>query len=546
MINSSLALSESDKFKLFWASFLALTAAGVGFVFRVMIPDIWATDFSITSEQVGVLTGAALWPIAITMILFSLLVDKIGYKVSMFFAFALQSISVVLTIQASSVDQLWWACFCAGLGHGIVEAVINPLCASIYRDNKSKMLNILHASWPAGIVLGGVIYMLLIGAKAEDGTQFLWIDIKWVFWFMLLPVAAYGIMFLTCFRFPVDERVEANVSMKEMLREFGGLGAFLASSFLLYELFSQLGLDERIDALEWGDNGKLYLCIGLGAIFGFLFGAWVKSSGKFLFFFLCAIMVPLAAAELATDAWIRSLMEPIMGSAAIWAIIFSAGIMMFLRFFAGIPLKFVSPPVLLLISSIFSIVGLYALSASAGAWIFAAFVLYAIGQTFYWPTMLGLVSEQFPKGGAMTLNTVSAMGLLTVGIFGFPFLGAVQDNYNTQTLGRVESAMYADVKTNETTFTDNSDADNPKEVPLFKSENFFGYRYDSMNKAEFLKKVPQERRAALDEELKSTSKSSLKVAALLPASMAIAFLLIIIYFATKGGYRPIVLSEKGK
>ena len=157
-----LELTDADKKKLFWASFLALTAAGVGFVFRVMIPDMWASDFQITKAQVGALTGAALWPIAVTMILFSLLVDKIGYKASMFFAFALQAASVVLTIKADSYQTMWWACFCAGLGHGVVEAVINPLCASIYRDEKSKWLNILHASWPAGIVLGGIAYILMV------------------------------------------------------------------------------------------------------------------------------------------------------------------------------------------------------------------------------------------------------------------------------------------------------------------------------------------------------------------------------------------------
>ena len=54
--------------------------------------------------------------------------------------------------------------------------------------------------------------------------------------------------------------------------------------------------------------------------------------------------------------------------------------------------------------------------------IFVAFALYGVGQTFYWPTVLGFTAEQFPKGGAMTLNTVSAMGLLTLGIFGMPFL----------------------------------------------------------------------------------------------------------------------------
>ena len=83
--NSTRHLTATDKQMLFWASFLALTAAGVGFVFRVMIPDMWVESFQVTKADVGVLTGAALWPIAITMILFSLLVDKIGYKVSMFF-----------------------------------------------------------------------------------------------------------------------------------------------------------------------------------------------------------------------------------------------------------------------------------------------------------------------------------------------------------------------------------------------------------------------------------------------------------------------------
>lgn len=539
MKNSALALSELDKQKLFWASFLALTAAGVGFVFRVMIPTMWEGHFQINLETVGQLTGAALWPIAITMILFSLLVDRIGYKVSMFFAFALQAASVVLTIRATDITALWWACFCAGLGHGVVEAVINPLCASIYRDQKSKMLNILHASWPAGIVLGGVCYMLLI-----DPEKALWDNTRWIFWLMLVPVVCYGLLFLMCRRFPVDQRVEANVPMREMLREFGGLGAFLASSFLLYEIFTQVGLNDAIGQLGWGDNGKLYLCLGLGVVCGILFGWAVGSPGKILFFFLCVIMIPLATAELATDAWIQTLMKPIMGAnAAGWAIVFSAGIMMTLRFFAGIPLKVMSPPVLLLVSSIFSIIGLYALSSSQGAWIFAAFVLYAVGQTFYWPTMLGLVSEQFPKGGAMTLNTVSAMGLLTVGIFGFPFLGAVQDHYNTQTLEKTEPALFAEVRDSDRKFVDNTNPEKPVDKPFFESKNFFGVRYDSMNKDEFLKIVPPDQLATVEKDLKSTSQSSLKVAAVLPAIMAVAFLLIIIYFMIRGGYRPVHLDS---
>ena len=533
-------LTESDKQKLFWASFLALTAAGVGFVFRVMIPDMWVDSFQVTKADVGALTGAALWPIAITMILFSLLVDKIGYKASMFFAFILQVASVVLTIMATDYRTMWYACFCAGLGHGVVEAVINPLCASIYRDKKSTMLNILHASWPAGIVLGGIFYLLLANSGENPG----WGEVKWVFWFMLAPVFAYGVLFIMCSRFPVDERVEANVSMTEMLREFGGLGAFLASTFLLYEFFAQFGIDGSISDLGWGSNGKLYLCLLLGALVGAVVGFAVGSKGKILFFILCLIMIPLATAELATDAWIQSLMKPILGTeAAGWAIVLSAGIMMTLRFFAGIPLKVMSPPVLLLVSSLFSIVGLYAMSVSAGLSIFGAFVLYAIGQTFYWPTMLGFVSEQFPKGGAMTLNTVSAMGLLTVGIFGSPFLGAVQDHYNTQTVIAQEADKFEDVKTNGIQFTDTTNPDEPVEKPIYELKNFFGVEYESVNREEFKKLLPSENQATLDESLASTSQSSLKVAAILPLVMAAAFLLIIIYYGATGGYKPIVLSD---
>lgn len=541
MEDSTKHLTEADKQKLFWASFLALTAAGVGFVFRVMIPDMWVEGFQITKADVGALTGAALWPIAITMILFSLLVDKIGYKISMLFAFLLQGASVILTYMATDYTTMWYACFCAGLGHGVVEAVINPLCASIYRDSKSKMLNILHASWPAGIVLGGVFYLLLINPEAQNG----WDNVKWVFWFMLLPVVVYGILFLMCSRFPVDERVEANVSMTEMLKEFGGLGAFLASTFLLYELFSQFGLNGAIDSLGWGSNGKLYVCLLLGTLIGSVIGFMVGSKGKILFFILCLIMIPLATAELATDAWIQSLMRPILGAkAAGWAIVLSAGIMMTLRFFAGIPLKVMSPPVLLLVSSLFSIAGLYAMSFAGGWMIFGAFVLYAIGQTFYWPTMLGFVSEQFPRGGAMTLNTVSAMGLLTVGIFGFPFLGAVQDHYSTQTVMSQQTEQFEEVKSTGMTFVDATNPDSPVDKPIYEAKNFFGVQYDSVNRGEFMKLLSVDNQNALDESLASNSQSSLKVAAVLPLVMAIAFLLIIIYYAMIGGYRPVVLSDE--
>ena len=521
-------LTKRDRSLLFWASFISLMAAGLGFAFRAMVPHLWGAEYNVLDADVGKLLGAGLWPIAIMMILFSFIVDKIGYKVSMMCAFALQAASVVLTFTATSFNGMLWACILAGLGHGVVEAVINPLVASLYREEKTKWLAILHASWPAGIGIGAAIYMTLFaGAENWAGAKIAWV-------IMLLPVLAYGVMYLMCKRFPVDERVEAKVPYKDMLKELGGLGAFLAISFVGYELYSQLGL------FATGQYTRLLAALGIGAVGGAIFGFAVKSAGRWLFFFLCLLMVPLATAELATDGWIQNLMRPTLGEYAGWALVFSAAIMTVLRFFAGIPLKRVGPLGLLLISSVFSIIGLFALSAAAGVWIFVAFVFYAVGQTFYWPAMLGLTSEQYPKGGALTLNTVSAMGLLTVGIFGFPFLGAVQDNYDAKAVLAAQPAIVKVVKAEERT----TDVKGQPEL-IVEEKVLFGVKYPSINANAIMAQpeFPEEGKAPLQEEIKNSGRKTLRVASVLPITMALGFLAMMIWFKVHGGYKPVHLTD---
>ena len=523
-------LTAKDRNLLFWASFIALLAAGLGFAFRAMVPQLWGLEYNVSEAEVGKLLGAGLWPIAIMMILFSFIVDKVGYKISMMCALALQAASVVMTFMASSFTGMWWACILAGLGHGVVEAVVNPLVASLYREEKTKWLAILHAAWPAGIGIGAALYMTLFGSVDSWGNaKFAWV-------MMLLPVMGYGVMYLMCKRFPVDERVEAKVPYTGMLKELGGLGAFLAITFVGYELYSQRGLFAE------GQYTRLFASLAIGAVGGSLFGFAVKSAGRWLFFFLCLLMVPLATAELATDAWIQKLMKPSLGQYAGWALVFSALIMTVLRFFAGIPLKRVGPIGLLLISSVFSIIGLFALSAATGVWIFVAFVFYAVGQTFYWPAMLGLTSEQYPKGGALTLNTVSAMGLLTVGIFGAPFLGAVQDSYNAKAVLEAQPAVVEVVKTAQRT-TDEKD----KPELIVQEKVLFGVAYASINTAAIMAQpeFSEDAKLPLEQELKKTGRKTLRVAAALPITMALGFLALLIWFKAHGGYRPVKLVPDG-
>ena len=60
--------------------------------------------------------------------------------------------------------------------------------------------------------------------------------------------------------------------------------------------------------------------------------------------------------------------------------------------------------------------------------ILVAATIYGLGKTFFWPTMLGVVAERFPKGGALTLNITGGLGMIAAGVIGAGILGFIQDN----------------------------------------------------------------------------------------------------------------------
>lgn len=515
------SLTSRDRALLFWASFLSLTAAGTGFAFRVAMGGAYGEEFGLTNQEVGQIFGASLWPIAITMILFSLVVDRTGYKLPMIGAFVLQAVSGVGTYVADSYTVLYLSALAAGLGHGIVEAVINPVCAAVYPKEKTKWLAILHAAWPAGLVLGTLL--IIFSGDLGWRTHALWI---------LVPAVPYVFMFLPC-RFPVDERVQAGVPFKEMLRQVGFLTAALAGGLMVYEVGNQvMGLTGSTPPANWFE-----ISVGVGLGIGLVFGLAVKSIGAPLFFLMCVLMIPLATAELGTDGWIKGLMAPVLSDYEInpaMALVFSASIMLVLRVFAGSILKFMSPPAMLCLSGVFSAVGLYWLSSAAGTAVFIAFVLYAMGQTYYWPCMLGFVSERFPRGGALTLNTVSAIGLLSVGIIGGPLLGSVFDSSIHKTVVAEAPALG---------------------TAASKDSGFLwmkGQAIDPEKAKAFVEALPTDEQAAVTsvytvEGATGTSqvqagRDALTYAARFPMVLFLAFGLIALWFRSRGGYKPIELN----
>src|ERR1051325_891992 len=184
-----------------------------------------------------------------------------------------------------------------------------------------------------------------------------------------------------------------------MLKELGMFGALVGFGLV----FWQLGQPRAGGwAGFWANNHgwPAWVILGLTGAVVVAFGLATRSIGRPFLIFLIVIMMPLATTEIGTDGWISSLMAAPMTAKGFhggWVLVYTSAIMMVLRFCAGPIVHKLSPLGLLATCATLAILGLTALSKTAGAGmaaIFAAATLYACGKTFFWPTMLGLTSEQ--------------------------------------------------------------------------------------------------------------------------------------------------------
>src|SRR5215213_3149036 len=154
--------------RLLWAGFLAILAAGIGAGVRGGILANWAADFGFTGAQLGAIGGAGFTGFCFGIIIGGVIVDKIGYGKLVIAAFLFHVLSAVVTFlaqkgQAQEVafNHLYWGTFIFALANGTLEAVANPLVATLFPENRTHYLNILHASWPAGLALGSIVTIFL-------------------------------------------------------------------------------------------------------------------------------------------------------------------------------------------------------------------------------------------------------------------------------------------------------------------------------------------------------------------------------------------------
>ena len=503
--------TEKPNMALFWGCFIALITTAFAFITRAFLvndPTLWPKSFGLDGVQAQQLFGAGIWPFAISIIAFSLIIDRVGYKTAMYFSFVCYAIYAALALRAHGVitadpsakseayNLLYWGSVILGLGNGTVEAYINPVVATIFRRDKTKWLNILHAGWPGGLVIGGVI-TLALGEKAHS-------DWRVLIYVIAIPALVYLVM-LSRTKFPVNERVASGTTYREMLAEFGILGAAIAS----YLITSQLAqVFNWTPAIQWGLFGAAVLA----------FGAYSRSLGSGILIVLCLIMIPLATTELGTDGAIAGIMEKPM----------AAAIMMVLRFFAGSIIHRISPLGLLAASSVLAVIGLMLLSQASAPWmIFGAATVYGIGKTFFWPTTLGVVSEQTPRGGALTLNAIGGIGMLAVGILGGPVIGAITE------------------KTAQTAIEKNISADAYKSIS--KEGKYILGTYNAVDPDKVLELAKTDKEAAdkITVARGDANQGALAKIAIFPAFMFVCYIALTLYFKTKGGYKAVDINRDG-
>jgi len=536
---------------LFWGCFIALIATAFGFVGRLALLGVWGEEFGLDGAQVGRLAGIGIWPFAVSIIFFSLIIDRIGYKVAMIFAFLGHIIWAIMGVSAYFVSKngntdgayqlLYWGSLILALGNGTVEAFINPVVATMFSKDKTKWLNILHAGWPGGLVITGILTIII--ANMNDVPW--WVNVGLI----AIPAVVYFLMLIGC-KFPVNERVGSGVTYKEMLSEFGILGALVVGFLVTLQLTDFFSNGNTVPLAMW--QKALFAAIGIGIVVAF--GAYTRSLGRPLMFLLTLIMMPLATTEIGTDGWITAIMESVAEGKfhPAWVLVYTSAIMMVLRFFAGPIIKAFSPLGLLAVSAVFAIIGLYTLSFTQGMIIFAAATLYGIGKTFFWPTMLGVVAEQTPKGGALTLNAISGIGMLAVGTLGFPYIGALQEN---KSIAALETPAYeipveevTDGVTNMVMGTV-GDLIHKVQPDLFVDGEFTAvtnkaiYEVIKYTAVDANKIIGDEVNSAVGKVKGKASQSALASMAIFPVIMLIAYLGLIAYFKSKGGYKPIELAD---
>ena len=519
-------MSENNRMRLLWAGFMAILAAGVGFAIRGGIFDNWGKEYGFTASQLGAIGGAGFSGFCFGIILGGVIVDKIGYGKLVALALICHVLSFVITFFASTPENaygfLFWGMFVFAFANGTLEAVANPLVATLFPENRTHYLNILHASWPLGMVLGVVAGWIL-----DDKMQIGW---KIQLSLYLIPTVLYAIMFMGQ-KFPKSEAAAQGTKFVEMLKPVGILGAVVAC-YLLSLFFGDISKafsPDNAKAIGYGIGGLLLIAVAV---------LTKGSLGSFVLFVLFFAHALVGAVELGTDGWIQNITGNLFTSEQGKILFFWTSAIMFgLRFCAHwIETKLkLSPIGLLLVCSIIAFVGLNLASGMQSfGMALVALGIYAVGKTFFWPTMLAVIGDRYPHTGAVAMSIMGGVGMLSAGLIGGPGLGYCKDRFAGEELNKADAALYATYK-----------AEKPSTFLNLDSTAAFGLDGTKLAAAKEAKeKTPEQAKVVAADQ--AGDRATLKADAYIPMTMALIYLLLLFYYKGIGGYKALSMEEAQK
>ena len=211
-----------QKARLFVVGGLALAMAGVGASLRAnTASDLQRVFFdpvdrAHSAEMIANILGLPFLGFAATIAIGSPLLDYIGMGLLLPMAGVCFAIGAIVMMFAGSLatgagvyNVIWIGALVTGIGWGLVETVVNPLIASLYPEEKTGKLNTLHAWWPGGLVIGGLL-----------GVAMSAVGLGWQIKLAVVLLPAIAVVALCIgVKFPPTERAAAGVTMGEMFRE---------------------------------------------------------------------------------------------------------------------------------------------------------------------------------------------------------------------------------------------------------------------------------------------------------------------------------------
>jgi MFS family permease len=545
--SDSIAAPDHNAKRLLFAGFMAILAAGVGFAVRGGIFANWGADFGFTGAQLGAIGGAGFSGFCFGIIIAGVLVDKLGYGKLIAAAFLCHLISAFVTFGATkgqdpttAYNFLYWGMFLFALGNGALEGVANPLVSTLFPQDRTHYLNILHASWPAGLVLGGAAGWLLGSDSLFGGKD----GISWKIQLglYLIPTLLYGVLFLGQ-KFPKSAAAAKGLPVGEMFKDVGLLGGAVACYLLV--LFFQNAL-QLPNAAAYGIGFALLLVVGILTKF---------SVGAVLLFILFITHAMVGAVELGTDGWIQNITGNILtpGQGKL-LFVFTSAVMFSLRFCAHFIEKTLklSPVGLLVICASIAVVGLNLASGIqtfAGALV--ALFVYALGKTFFWPTMLAVVGDRFPRSGAIAMSIMGGIGMMSAGLIGGPGLGYAKDRFAGEALQVASADAYTAYKAEKPSeflfFAPANGLDGTKLAAAQKKVGDFEAQKAKKEKGETVEGPAAEEPTAAERAVAQASitgdRKTLVADSAIPAGMALVYLLILLYFKSIGGYKPVTIAQ---